>query len=340
MERIYNKEDFKSNQPQTIDDINKIKKEVKLSAIIAIKTAIKDGHAPFLKDQKKDDMQRAYNGATGAAYSNLDSLQMDMKKDKFQYPTNQWISLEQAKKLGVDEKEIDNIRNNFNLEGKKSVTIAYLQKTERLPVIKKDENGNPIPRLDKDGNQLLKKNGEPQYEFETKKDKDGNTILNAKGNPIYEFERQELETPILKKEHMFNVAEFKSLDHSKLKEINKESIYKHINEHSNEANEHRKLIYQDIKKEINEDIGNKITNYLKAQNNMTDYIQNKMSKEQIKEVMENKLDSYQNEVKTITDSNVKKNQPLQEVAKTTKKAENKPKTKESPKKENKVRNGR
>lgn len=247
--------------------------EIKNNAIAEIVSAIKRKDAPFLHDVKKESIQRAYNASTGLAYEGINSLLIDIKQAEHQYPTNQWLSLDEAQKLGVQEDELAHIRQNWKEEyAEKCIKVHYLQKTKFEPVYKLDEQGQKIPLLDDEGNQRIGKNGKPLFEY------DGEVKTNPKtGKTYFEAKMQKvmLENPILHTDLLYNVAEFKSLDKEKIRPLNEEMVKKHllINLKAQENGQDRtRVFFENLKDQLYPNTIAQIEHYLKAQSFEKDYI--------------------------------------------------------------------
>ncbi|MFC3847875.1 ArdC-like ssDNA-binding domain-containing protein [Helicobacter baculiformis] len=150
---------------------------------------------------------RAYNTYSGSAYSGLNALILDAKQQEGNYASNAWISLEEAQRLGVDAKELEFIQNNTqssqNPQGSiKKASISYVKTYEVQKVPKKDAQGNPIPLLDPNGNQL-----HDRY-----------------GNYLWEMEEARVEIPPrLEIKNLYNVECFKSIDQTRFKPLNPKS---------------------------------------------------------------------------------------------------------------------
>lgn len=181
--------------------------EIKTDALISIAMGIKNQTAPFLRHQEPENMARAYNGGTGASYSGINSLLLDLKKAEKGYKENIWINAIQAQRLGADEKEINNAKGNWKED---SVKIHYIQKYKTEPIV------TDKPLYDENGNQKLLKDGSPAYEFA--KDEYGNI----------KTETIKLEQPILRVDRLYNIENFPSIDRSKIKDLNPELEQRHI----------------------------------------------------------------------------------------------------------------
>ncbi|WP_104725491.1 SNF2-related protein, partial [Helicobacter suis] len=86
-------------------------------------------------------LEKAYNPSTGNFYTDLHALALDAKMLECGYNKNQWISLNRARLLGADPKELAyikaNTRNKQNPQGSiEKVSISYLQR--------KDKEGNVL----------------------------------------------------------------------------------------------------------------------------------------------------------------------------------------------------
>lgn len=241
--------------------------QIKTNAVISIATSIKSQKAPFLRHQNASDMSRAYNAATGMPFNGINSLLLDIKKAEMGYKSNQWVSLTQANMLGAAPQEIDNAKGNWQ---KNAVSTHFIQKKEVLPIYSTE------PLLDKEGNQIIKKNGEPAFKFAT----------DEKGNVLYETKDIE---PTLKRELLYNIENFPSIDRSHIKELNVQKEYKHIYKHSREQEAGVKsVILEDIAERLTPITKEQIETYFKAQNYKQDYSVpkslNQKQKEQVEQI--------------------------------------------------------
>lgn len=235
--------------------------------------AISKERAPFLEERDFEG-KRAFNPSNGIAFNNLNSLMLDIKQKEGGYPTNRWISLQDAKFLGADQNEIQRIYANAqtkdNPQGILRAQISYIKESELRYVKKLDENGNLIPLLDKNGEQRFSKNGEPLFENEkvVQKDRNGNIKYKDDGEPFMDFKTERVKIdPILVVESLFNIDEFKTIDHSKLKEMNQDTAFRHITKHKQDFdNSKSNLILEDLKGVIYPETLKTIANYLYTQN--------------------------------------------------------------------------
>ncbi len=256
--------------------------------------------APFLRHQDAKDMQRAYNATTGASYSGINSLLLDIKKAEMKYETNQWVNTAQAKMLGATEEEINAAKSKWQ---ENSLKIHYVQTKERVPLF----SDNPL--LDKKTNQRrYLKNGSPAFEYAyemvQKKDKDGNLVFkeNEKGEKEPEMVKKQLFetrdiTPVLKEERLYNIAEFPSIDKAKIKPLNPEIERMHIYQHSREGNRSMGVILEDIADKLHPVTRDQIETYFKAQNFKKDYdvpqALNERQKEQVNNMINDALKKTQ-----------------------------------------------
>lgn len=241
--------------------------QIKTNAVISIATSIKSQKAPFLRHQNASDMSRAYNAATGMPFNGINSLLLDIKKAEMGYKSNQWVSLTQANMLGAAPQEIEAAKTNWQ---KNAVSTHFIQKKEVQPIYSTE------PLLDKEGNQIIKKNGEPAFKFAT----------DEKGNVLYETKDIE---PTLKRELLYNIENFPSIDRSHIKELNVQKEYKHIYKHSREQEAGVKsVILEDIAERLTPITKEQIETYFKAQNYKQDYSVpkslNQKQKEQVEQI--------------------------------------------------------
>jgi len=224
---------------------------IKNNAIISIATSIKNQNAPFLKHQNVEDLQRAYNANTGASYSGINSLLLDIKKAEMGYETNQWVNTAQAKMLGATEEEINAAKSKWQ---ENSLKIHYIQTKEKVPVF------SDKPLLDQDGNQRTLKDGSPAFEYA--RDENGKVL----------YETRDIE-PVLKEERLYNIANFPSIKKERIKDLNPEIERMHIYQHSKKENAKKSMgvILQDIADKLHSITREQIETYFKAQNFKKDY---------------------------------------------------------------------
>ncbi|HIV49339.1 MAG TPA: ArdC family protein [Candidatus Helicobacter avicola] len=224
---------------------------IKNNAIISIATSIKNQNAPFLKHQNVEDLQRAYNANTGASYSGINSLLLDIKKAEMGYETNQWVNTLQAQMLGASKEEIEAAKSKWQ---ENSVKIHYIQTKERIPVY------SDRPLLDQDGNQRILKDGSPAFEYARDE------------NDKIKYETKDI-TPVLKEERLYNIANFPSIKQEKIKALNPEIERMHIYKHSKKENAKKSMgvILEDIADKFYPVTREQIETYFKAQNFKKDY---------------------------------------------------------------------
>ncbi|WP_163566074.1 SNF2-related protein [Helicobacter suis] len=155
-------------------------------------------------DQAKS-LEKAYNPSTGNYYTDLHALALDAKMLECGYSKNQWISLNRARLLGADPKELAyikaNTRNKQNPQGSiEKVSISYLQR----------------------------------------KDKEGNVLAE----------------PIFNTTDLYNVEVFSTLDTSRFKEPNPQSLYRQ--EHSAQVR------LSDLQNELKPEHYTQLQEYLQA----------------------------------------------------------------------------
>ncbi|WP_276890389.1 ArdC family protein [Helicobacter japonicus] len=278
--------------------------QIKTNAVVSIATSIKSQKAPFLRHQNASDMSRAYNAATGMPFNGINSLLLDIKKAEMGYTSNQWVSLTQANMLGAAPQEIEAAKTNWQ---KNAVSTHFIQKKEVKPIYSNE------PLLDKEGNQVVKKNGEPAFKFAT----------DEKGNVLYEAKDIE---PTLKRELLYNIENFPSIDRSRIKELNVEKEYKHIYKHSKEQQAGVKsVILEDIAEKLTPVTKEQIETYFKAQNYKQDYSVpkslNQKQKEQVEQIATQiikKQDEKATKVQKPTQEQEKAKTAKTEAPKTTK----------------------
>lgn len=232
-----------------------------------------ESFAPFLKHQEAKDMQRAYNAMTGASYSGINSLLLDIKKAEMGYETNQWVNALQAQMLGASKEEIEAAKSKWQ---ENSVKIHYIQTKERIPVY------SDRPLLDQDGNQRTLKDGSPAFEYARDE------------NDKIKYETKDI-TPVLKEERLYNIANFPSIKKERIKDLNPEIERMHIYQHSKKENAKKSMgvILEDIADKLHPVTREQIEIYFKAQNFKKDYDvpqalnerQNERQKEQINTIV-------------------------------------------------------
>ena len=269
--------------------MKKFKENFKKQVHFEVGTAIKEGKAPFLRSHSAEDMakNRAYNPSNGIPYSGLNSLMLDIEKNRKNAPTNAWVSLRDAKNLGANPAEIEGLKNQWK---DKAVRIQYIQTTETKNIYKLDENGQKIPYLDKNtGQPAIGKDGKPLYEFEMipQLDDKGNVkymfdketkqpILDENGNQKIwmdiKTETIKLSEPIYRTELLYNISEFKTIDQNKLKDINPKIEKQHIWKNSKDfTNGKTSVVLEDMKGILKDQTVEQIKEYFKAQNAKMDY---------------------------------------------------------------------
>lgn len=249
------------------------KKESYLKLMLKeIAESIKNGYAPFT--QEVQNLSKPYNGSNGLPYTNLNSLMLDIKKKQYGYEDNIWISLNDARFLKASEEEIKSIFNNKEIP---KAQVSYIKTFKIEFVYQLDKDGNKIPMLDQNGNQLMNKNGKPLFKIATEPqlDKDGIPKLNSKtGEPYFRYVSKKIPIdPTLETTFLYNIKEFKTIDRSRIKPLNQEQEYKNFIHHSKDFDSSNSfLIFQDIEKNLRDHTAGQIISYLKAQNNNTSYV--------------------------------------------------------------------
>ncbi|UOR98873.1 ArdC-like ssDNA-binding domain-containing protein [Helicobacter pylori] len=188
---------------------------------------------------------RAYNGNAGNAYNGLNSLILDAKQHENGYESNVWVGLDDALKLGANPKEVEFIKNNIKSKNNKEsiydkASIAYIRDYEMRYVKARDEQGNFIPVLDKEGNARRNAKGEIIYENEKVPQRD------KLGNIKY---MQDGKTP------------FYTLDKTKLKELDPKTLRTQYISNTFSMNNQNLVIY-DLSKHLNEKQYNKVLDYV------------------------------------------------------------------------------
>lgn len=191
---------------------------------------------------------------------------------------NHQDKLEEAQKLGASKDEIQNIRDTWRENyADKCAKVHYLQKTAMVNAHKLDEFGQKIPLKNDQGEQRIGKNGKPLFEY------DGQVKIKPKtGKSYFEIkqERITLEQPILRTELLYNVAEFKSIDREKIRDLNTQQVKKHLlknlQEHQN-GNDRTRVFFEDLKESLYPETAKQIESYFKAQSFEKDYIANAKS---------------------------------------------------------------
>lgn len=268
--------------------------EIKTDALISIAMGIKNQTAPFLRHQEPENMARAYNGGTGASYSGINSLLLDLKKAEKGYKENIWINAIQAQRLGADEKEINNAKGNWKED---SVKIHYIQKYKTEPIV------TDKPLYDENGNQKLLKDGSPAYEFA--KDEYGNI----------KTETIKLEQPILRVDRLYNIENFPSIDRSKIKDLNPELEQRHIYRATQDKKGYG-VILQDIGEKLTPVTKEQIEEYFKAQNFHKPYDVTKGLNERQKEQVKALLNEKETQTQEKTQENKEEKKQEKTKAKT------------------------
>ncbi|PAF50479.1 ArdC-like ssDNA-binding domain-containing protein [Helicobacter sp. 13S00477-4] len=248
------------------------KKESYLKYVIKeISQSIKGKYAPFTEESQI--LQKAYNASNGLPYTNLNSLILDIKQKEHNYKENAWITLKDARFLGAENQEINEIFKNKDIP---KAQISYIKTFEINFIDKLDKFGNKIPLSDINGNPKLDKNGNHLYqkELEPQRDKAGNIKVNPKTNePYMKYKTQKtIIEPTLETQILYNISEFKTLDKKRIKSLNQDQEYKNFIRHKQDFDSTKSnLIFQDIEANLYPQTASQILTYLKAQNNNTSY---------------------------------------------------------------------
>ncbi len=213
---------------------------------------------------------RAYNGNVGNAYNGLNALILDAKQHENGYESNVWVGLDDALKLGANPKEVEFIKNNIKSKNNKEgiydkASIAYIRDYEMRYVKARDEQGNFIPVLDKEGNARRNAKGEIIYENEKfpQRDKLGNIKYMQDGKtPFYKFKKEKIDIePTLEIKNLYNVNIFQTLDKTKLKELDPKTLRTQYISNTFSMNNQNLVIY-DLSKHLNEKQYNKVLDYV------------------------------------------------------------------------------
>ncbi|WRC78703.1 DUF1738 domain-containing protein [Helicobacter pylori] len=213
---------------------------------------------------------RAYNGNAGNAYNGLNSLILDAKQHENGYESNVWVGLDDALKLGANPKEVEHIKNNTKSKNNPNgfydkASIAYIRDYEMHYVKARDEQGNFIPVLDKEGNARCNAKGEIIYENEKvpQRDKLGNIKYMQDGKtPFYEFKKEKIDIePTLEIKNLYNVNVFQTLDKTKLKELDPKTLRTQYISNTFSMNNQNLVIY-DLSKHLNESQYKKVLDYV------------------------------------------------------------------------------
>ncbi len=213
---------------------------------------------------------RAYNGNVGNAYNGLNALILDAKQHENGYESNVWVGLDDALKLGANPKEVEFIKNNTKSKNNKEgiydkASIAYIRDYEMRYVKARDEQGNFIPVLDKEGNARRNAKGEIIYENEKvpQRDKLGNIKYMQDGKtPFYEFKKEKIDIePTLEIKNLYNVNIFQTLDKTKLKELGTKTLRtQYVSKTFSMDNQN--LVIYDLSKHLNESQYKKVLDYV------------------------------------------------------------------------------
>ncbi|UOS13579.1 ArdC-like ssDNA-binding domain-containing protein [Helicobacter pylori] len=213
---------------------------------------------------------RAYNGNAGNAYNGLNSLILDAKQHENGYESNVWVGLDDALKLGANPKEVEHIKNNTKSKNNPNgfydkASIAYIRDYEMHYVKARDEQGNFIPVLDKEGNARCNAKGEIIYENEKvpQRDKLGNIKYMQDGKtPFYEFKKEKIDIePTLEIKNLYNVNVFQTLDKTKLKELDPKTLRTQYISNTFSMDNQNLVIY-DLSKHLNESQYKKVLDYV------------------------------------------------------------------------------
>ncbi|GAA8168265.1 hypothetical protein NP0156_02230 [Helicobacter pylori] len=175
-----------------------------------------------------------------------------------------------ALKLGANPKEVEHIKNNTKSKNNPNgiydkASIAYIRDCEMRYVKARDEQGNFIPVLDKEGNARCNAKGEIIYENEKvpQRDKLGNIKYMQDGKtPFYEFKKEKIDIePTLEIKNLYNVNVFQTLDKTNLKELDPKTLRTQYISNTFSMNNQNLVIY-DLSKHLNEKQYNKVLDYV------------------------------------------------------------------------------
>ncbi|GAA7759455.1 hypothetical protein JP0169_04920 [Helicobacter pylori] len=129
----------------------------------------------------------------------------------------------------------------------------------------RDEQGNFIPVLDKEGNARRNAKGEIIYENEKvpQRDKLGNIKYMQDGKtPFYEFKKEKIDIePTLEIKNLYNVNIFQTLDKTKLKELDPKTLRtQYVSKTFSMDNQN--LVIYDLSKHLNESQYKKVLDYV------------------------------------------------------------------------------
>ena len=68
--------------------MNKLEGFITTNVVATIASSIKNQHAPFMRDIKAQNFERAFNPTNGNSWEGLNSLMLDIKKAEKKYPSN------------------------------------------------------------------------------------------------------------------------------------------------------------------------------------------------------------------------------------------------------------
>lgn len=341
-----------------------VRESITTNVVATIASSIKNQHAPFMRDIKAQNFERAFNPTNGNSWEGLNSLMLDIKKAEKKYPSNEWITIKDASFLGAPAAEIEAIKNAWQ---DKVVKVQYIAKKELVNVHKKDVDGNLIPLKDSQGNQRIGKDNKPLYEFEMipQLNAKGEPVINPKTNqPYMEIKKEfrELAQPVLKTDLVYNIAEFPTLakelekikeiraeletgkkvdtkevrNFNKYKPLNKATEYKHILMNAKDYQaDCKKIVLQDIKKQLTPTTAEQLTHYFNAQNFNKDYQVpkglNERQKQEVQKLIDNgaiNLDSKQQEnAKEVKNTEQKESKAQEHTQEKAQEKANKPKSK-------------
>ena len=91
-----------------------VRESITTNIVATIATSIKNKYAPFARDVKAGEFQRAYNPSNGNSWEGLNSLMFDIKKAEKNYPSNEWVTIKDAAYLGATTAEIDMLKNSWH----------------------------------------------------------------------------------------------------------------------------------------------------------------------------------------------------------------------------------
>ena len=87
-----------------------VRESITTNVVATIASSIKNQHAPFMRDIKAQNFERAFNPTNGNSWEGLNSLMLDIKKAEKKYPSNEWITIKDASFLVLQQRKLKQLK--------------------------------------------------------------------------------------------------------------------------------------------------------------------------------------------------------------------------------------